>query len=251
MEREAPLLVVGLGNPGARYRDTRHNVGFLVVEELARRLGWTFRPGAGPWREASAPGGDGPFVLLEPLTYMNLSGQAVAGWARQRGWNVDAPPPSPPAPPPPSPPSAQAFAGTSQPGDAGMPASPPAPPAVPAEPAPAATPWQPSWRPLVIADDLALPLGALRLRARGSSGGQKGLASVSAELGHDDFPRLRLGIAPSGRTVAPADWPEFVLAPFAADELPAVEDLVARAADAVVSCREHGVEVAASRFNRR
>jgi len=88
MSTEAPLLVVGLGNPGASYRDTRHNVGFLVVEELARRLGWTFRQGAGPWREAAAPDGDGPFVLLEPLTYMNLSGQAVVAWARARGWPV-------------------------------------------------------------------------------------------------------------------------------------------------------------------
>jgi peptidyl-tRNA hydrolase, PTH1 family len=225
METDAPLLVVGLGNPGDRYRDTRHNVGFLVVEELARRLGWTFERGAGPWREATAPGGAGPFVLLQPLTYMNLSGQAVVAWARGRGWPV-APPP-PPAPPV-----------TADPAAAG-----------PGDPAPA--PWQPAWRPLVVCDDLALPLGALRLRARGSSGGQKGLASVIDELGHDDVPRLRLGIAPPERTIPAADWPDFVLTPFAADERPVVADLVARAADAVACCRELGVDAAASRFNRR
>ena len=236
MVPEEPLLVVGLGNPGGRYRDTRHNVGYLVVEELARRLGWTFRDGAGPWREAAAPGGDGPFVLLEPLTYMNLSGQAVAGWARRRGWSLE--PPPPPAPPAPVPVDPAAAGPAAAPRD--VPAGPPVLP-----------PWQPAWRPLVIADDLALPLGALRLRARGSSGGQKGLASVIAELGHDDFPRLRLGIAPPGEAVPPADWPDFVLTPFGADERPAVADLVSRAADAVACCREQGVEAAASRFNRR
>lgn len=235
METEMPLLVVGLGNPGDRYRDTRHNVGFLVVEELARRLGWTFEPGAGPWREATAPGGDGPFVLLQPLTYMNLSGQAVVAWARGRGWSVT--PPPPPPPPPAAPPLPSVAAGLPAPGVA--------------EAEAAAAPWQPAWRPLVVCDDLALPLGALRLRARGSSGGQKGLASVIGELGHDDFPRLRLGIAPPDLTVPAADWPDFVLTPFAADEHPLVADLVARAADAVACCREQGVEAAASRFNRR
>ncbi|MBK8166535.1 MAG: aminoacyl-tRNA hydrolase [bacterium] len=228
MDTEAPLLVVGLGNPGSRYRDTRHNVGFLVVEELARRLGWTFTDGAGPWREASASDGRGPFVLLEPLTYMNLSGQAVAAWARGRGWPV-APPPLPEAswaPEAPVAPEADVEAATP-------------------------SPWQPAWRPLVICDDLALPLGALRLRARGSSGGQKGLASVIDELGHDDFPRLRLGIAPPDLAIPAVEWPDFVLTPFAADERPFVTDLVSRAADAVDCCRELGLEAAASRFNRR
>jgi PTH1 family peptidyl-tRNA hydrolase len=232
METEAPLLVVGLGNPGDRYRDTRHNIGFFVVEELARRLGWTFAGGAGPWREAGAPGGGGPFVLLQPLTYMNLSGQAVVAWARGRGWPVAPPPPAAAPPSPPSPPAA-----TGPPG--------------PGVEEAAAAPWQPAWRPLVVCDDLALPLGTLRLRARGSSGGQKGLASVIGELGHDDFPRLRLGIAPPDLEIPAVDWPDYVLTPFSADERPFVADLVARAADAVVCCREQGVAAAASRFNRR
>jgi peptidyl-tRNA hydrolase, PTH1 family len=202
-------LVVGLGNPGPRYRDTRHNVGFLVVEALARRLGWEFRAGAGPWREAAAPDGRGPFTLLQPLTYMNLSGEAVLGWAAACGFD---------------------------------------PRPVVAEPAlPAPAPWSP----LVVCDDLALPLGALRLRARGSSGGQKGLASVIGALGHEDVPRLRLGIAPAGDPVPAADWPDFVLTPFAMDEGPAVADLVARAADAVLCWAERGVDEAASRHNRR
>jgi PTH1 family peptidyl-tRNA hydrolase len=218
-------LVVGLGNPGARYQTTRHNVGFLVVEELARRLGWTFNAGAGPWREAFATVGESPFTLLEPLTYMNLSGEAVAGWAVARGVVLDTPA-APPAP------EAAAEPTGAEPAD-----PPPPPP--------------PRWAPLVICDDLSLPLGAARLRARGSSGGQKGLASVIELLGHEDFPRLRLGIAPVGEPVPPAQWPDFVLTPFTADETAAVTNMVTWAADAVQFWHEHGVEATASRFNRR
>ena len=224
MESAIPLLVVGLGNPGPKYRDTRHNIGFLVVEELARRLGWSFAPGAGRWREAAAPGGDGALVLMQPLTYMNLSGEAVVEWGTARGMPVE---PQPTLPAPEEVPA----------GECGSEAAP-----IP-EPA--------RWRPLIVCDDLALPRGALRLRPRGSSGGQNGLASVIEHLGHDDFPRLRLGIAPVGESVPPADWADFVLTPFAPDECEAVADLVARAADAVVGCLESGPEAAASRFNRR
>lgn len=238
MDAAAPLLVVGLGNPGAKYRETRHNIGFLVVEELARRHGWAFKPGAGPWREAGAAGSDGPLVLLQPLTWMNLSGEAVAGWAAAHGWPPAAPPPRP------LPPAAAGSLPPADPTDPGAAAA-----AAAAEPVP--KPWEPPWRPLVICDDLALPLGALRLRARGSSGGQKGLASVIECLGHDDFPRLRLGIAPADRSVPPAEWPDYVLTAFASAELETVADLVARAADAVLFCREQGVDAAASRFNRR
>lgn len=227
MQVAGPMLVVGLGNPGPKYRDTRHNIGFLVVEELARRLGWSFSAGAGRWREAAAPGGDGALVLMQPLTYMNLSGDAVGAWATARGLPVG-PQPTPPAP------------GGEIPGEVPAPASPPS-----------AAPPPPAWGPLVICDDLALPLGALRLRPRGSSGGQNGLASVIERLGHDDFPRLRLGIAPAGAPVPPAEWADFVLTPFAADEREAVADLVGRAADAVMCCLELGPEAAASRFNRR
>ena len=73
-------------------------------------------------------------------------------------------------------------------------------------------------RPLVVCDDLDLPLGSVRLRPGGSSGGQNGLASMIEDLGGEEFPRLRLGIAPAGREIDPADWPDFVLADFAPEE---------------------------------
>lgn len=72
------LLIVGLGNPGSRYADTRHNVGFKVVDELADRHRKTFQPGRGPWLEASIDLAGEEVVLLKPTTYMNASGAAVA-----------------------------------------------------------------------------------------------------------------------------------------------------------------------------
>lgn len=71
------LLVAGLGNPGAAYEGTRHNVGFMVVEELARRSGARFRPGAGSWWEARIGIEGAEALLIEPTTFMNQSGTAV------------------------------------------------------------------------------------------------------------------------------------------------------------------------------
>ena len=79
MER---FLLAGLGNPGAQYQQTRHNVGFMVVDALAKRYGVSFQP----WRElgeyAKVTVGEKEVFLLKPSTYMNLSGQAVCGLAR-------------------------------------------------------------------------------------------------------------------------------------------------------------------------
>lgn len=79
------LLVAGLGNPGADYERTRHNVGFMVVEELARRAGARFRPGPGPWLECNATVGGIEARLIEPTTFMNLSGPSVAAAASTVG----------------------------------------------------------------------------------------------------------------------------------------------------------------------
>ncbi len=79
------LLVAGLGNPGAAYQGTRHNVGFLVVEELARRSGVRFRPGLGDWMEASVEIDGQAAILIAPSTYMNRSGAAVTGAANALG----------------------------------------------------------------------------------------------------------------------------------------------------------------------
>jgi PTH1 family peptidyl-tRNA hydrolase len=104
---------------------------------------------------------------------------------------------------------------------------------------------------LVVCDDLNLPLGSVRLRPRGSSGGQNGLASVIEYLGGDEFPRLRLGVAPRGGEVDPADWPDYVLADFEPEEAPSADELVSYASDALEFWLENGLEATISRFNRR
>ena len=203
-------IVVGLGNPGDRYADHRHNVGFRVLDELARRRRLDFATGDdGAWTAAAA---GASLVLVKPLTYMNRSGSALAAWARSAGVRLDG---------------------------------------APADPGPDTPEEIPARRPLVVCDDLALPLGSLRLRRRGSSGGQNGLASIIERLGGGEFPRLRLGIAPRQGEIEPAHWPDFVLEPFAVDERETAAELVQRATDAVEHWVAHGLEDTISRFNRR
>lgn len=76
-------LFVGLGNPGFEYADTRHNIGWMIIEEFAKKRGLTFTPGKGNWREISLTYAGKRIVLMEPLTYMNLSGTAVIKLMRQ------------------------------------------------------------------------------------------------------------------------------------------------------------------------
>ena len=195
MDEASVRLIVGLGNPGEEYRHNRHNLGFLVVEELARRLGFSFRQGGPSYLIARGKGQRENLVLLKPLTYMNRSGQAIAAWSRDTGLELV--------------------------------------------------------QPLVVCDDLNLHLGSVRLRPRGSSGGQNGLVSVIEHLGGEEFPRLRLGIAPLDREIDPADWPDHVLADFDPDEKAVADDMVAHAASTLEFWLDHGLEPAISRFNRR
>jgi PTH1 family peptidyl-tRNA hydrolase len=101
---------------------------------------------------------------------------------------------------------------------------------------------------LVVCDDIALPCGQLRVRASGSSGGQKGLESIIRQLGRQDFPRLRVGI---GSPPAYMDAADYVLGQFGEEERPAIEAAVDRAADAVQVWLEDGIERAMSRFNAK
>src|SRR5262249_27522988 len=133
-------LIVGLGNPGREYRESRHNIGFMVVDEMARRYGVTWEaapsqvPDAMVAKKFGAPG----VMLAKLLTYMNRSGDAVAALARYFG--------------------------------------------VPDEEL------------LVIYDDIDLPFGKLRARARGSAGTHNGMRSVVDRLGTREVARLRLGV---------------------------------------------------------
>ena len=184
-------LVVGLGNPGERYARTRHNVGWWVLEELARRH--TSAP-AGTQTTARARRiriADREVELLQPLTYMNLSGAALTEW-RERNGTED-----------------------------GL---------------------------LVVTDDVYLPLGALRVRASGSSGGHRGLESIEAAVGGPEYTRLRIGV---GAAEDSAALREHVLDEFAPEDMPALEATVRRAADCVEIWVSEGALGAMNQFNRR
>lgn len=178
-------LVAGLGNPGKEYENTRHNVGFLVADELARRGGVSFSHVA-KWNAEMAKWAS--LAILKPATFMNLSGESVGDYSRF--YKLD-------------------------PGEI-----------------------------LVVIDDAALPLGGLRLRRSGSSGGHNGLESVMVHLGTDKVPRLRVGIGSS--EISRRDH---VLGRFSADERAAINQVVARAADAIEYAQQAGFEAAMNQFN--
>jgi PTH1 family peptidyl-tRNA hydrolase len=188
----AKSLIVGLGNPGAAYASHRHNIGFRVVDALARihSLGFSRDKRA----QAQVAEGEiaGQRVLLaKPQTFMNRSGRAVGRLVR--GHDI------------------------------------------------------PLERLLVIYDDLDLPLGRLRLRPEGGTGGHKGMASISEVLGSKAFARLRVGVDRPPGNMDPADY---VLQPFDQEETAAVSLVVARAAEAVECWLADGITAAMDNYNQ-
>jgi PTH1 family peptidyl-tRNA hydrolase len=191
--------IFGLGNPGPRYAGTRHNVGFAVIDELARRAATAFESApadalVAKWRRgAGAPGLDnvgGDVVLLvKPLTFMNESGQAVGELARY--FKIEIP-------------------------DL-----------------------------LIVVDEVQLPLGKLRARARGSAGGHNGLKSIIAHLG-DEFPRLRVGV---GRGDDRRGLADHVLSRFESDEREEAGRMTSRAADAAEMFIASGIAAVMNTYN--
>ncbi|MEO8260254.1 MAG: aminoacyl-tRNA hydrolase [Acidobacteriota bacterium] len=188
--------IVGLGNPGAKYRGTRHNVGFAVVDELARRWGIDFESAPAEaliakWRPAAAE----PVLLAKPLTFMNLSGQAAGALARYFKIEV-----------------------------ADL---------------------------LIVLDEVHLPLGRLRARARGSAGGHNGLKSIIAHLG-PDVSRLRVGV---GRGAAGPDGSvrydlsDHVLSRFESDEQKEAGRMIVRAAEAAETFIASGIAAVMNAYN--
>ncbi|MFG0331467.1 MAG: aminoacyl-tRNA hydrolase [Phycisphaerales bacterium] len=185
-------LIVGLGNPGREYAETRHNIGFMVIDRVAERLGV-----AGPARSqfhgacVDARHEGEKVTLLKPLTYMNRSGLSVSEAARFYKIEVE---------------------------DL-----------------------------LVIVDDVALPLGTVRLRAGGSAGGHNGLTDIERALGGDQYPRLRVGIDPPGRV----PQRDYVLGRFSPEQQSQLGDAVAQASDAALVWVTDGLTEAMNQFNRR
>ena len=185
-------LVVGLGNPGERYARTRHNLAWAVLDELAARHAAADAPGHATFHARRIALAEHAVELLQPLTFMNLSGAALAAWRARHEL---------------------------EPG--GL---------------------------LVVADDVYLPFGTLRLRARGSSGGHRGLEGIEAELGSRNYARLRIGV---GAAESSAALREHVLERFEAQEEAAVDEVLERAADAAEVWVRDGTAAAMNQFNRR
>jgi PTH1 family peptidyl-tRNA hydrolase len=191
-------LIVGLGNPGEKYRRTRHNAGFMVIDEMAQRLKADVREGDpervpekidDAWAIKTEIAGE-RVVLLKPQSFMNRSGPVVESALRHFNVEPD--------------------------------------------------------RLVVVSDDVALPLGTLRIRARGSHGGQNGLRSIIDSIGSEEFARLRFGIGSAEPVI---DLAGFVLSDFPQGEVLRVQDMVSRAADALFALVEHGVEHAMNTYN--
>jgi len=186
-------VVVGLGNPGAQYEGTRHNVGFEVLGLIAARGGvafkrsWRFRA-----RSCTIQVSDQDLLLVQPQSYMNRSGITVSALRRRRGL---------------------------EPGQI-----------------------------LVIVDDVDLPVGRIRIRAKGGAGGHNGLKSIIGALGSDAFPRIRVGV---GGRESGENLVGHVLGSFAPGERRILDDAVALAADAATVIVEQGVSTAMNEFNQK
>ncbi|HKP47067.1 MAG TPA: aminoacyl-tRNA hydrolase [Pyrinomonadaceae bacterium] len=185
-------LIVGLGNPGAEYESTRHNLGFMLIDKLAAEAGAEVKR-----RECQALVGradiEGQIVkLVKPLTFMNLSGASVGCLVRKHKLE------------------------------------------------------QPGEKLIVISDDLALPFGRIRIRARGSAGGHNGLKSIIEALGTDEFTRLRIGIQPEHPL---NDSKKFVLSVFPKTLKSELNNILKKSADAVHAILRDGVLKAMSSYN--
>lgn len=190
---QVPRLIIGLGNPGDAYRDTRHNIGFMVIDELAHRLGLSFTKEK-RWDCLLAKFSGG--WLMKPLTFMNGSGEAISAVSHFYKVPVD--------------------------------------------------------QSLVVFDDVDLPLGRLRMRLAGSAAGHNGLKSIISHLGTDAFPRLKVGIAAADGSRPTGDrMVGHVLGKFRAEEKPAVDAAIKRAADAVAESLKSGLAAAMNLFNRK
>jgi PTH1 family peptidyl-tRNA hydrolase len=183
-------LIVGLGNPGAEYAKTRHNLGFMVIDVLASRLQTQVKRD-----ECRSLIGRGEFdnqviELAKPQTYMNVSGEAVSCLISKDSREVK--------------------------------------------------------KLVVISDDLALPFGSIRIRTKGSHGGQNGLRSIIDCLKTQEFTRLRIGIQPEHPI---GDAKRFVLDNFSKGDAAELEKTLETAADAVEAIIRDGVDSAMARFN--
>lgn len=184
-------LIAGLGNIGPEYSETRHNIGFMVLDALAKKYSIAFESKRYADRSEFRFKGR-TFILIKPTTYMNLSGKAIAYWLKKE--NI------------------------------------------------------PDENLLVIVDDIALPLGALRLRKKGGAGGHNGLQDIIDHLGTENFARLRIG---AGSSFPVGHMVRYVLGEWTDEEKKILEIKIEKAINAVKDFGTMGIDLAMNTCNKK
>lgn len=184
-------LIAGLGNIGSEYSNTRHNIGFMVLDALVKASNISFKDTRyGFTSELKHKGRT--FILLKPSTYMNLSGKAVSYWLQKEKIPIE--------------------------------------------------------NLLVVVDDIALPLGSLRLRAGGSDGGHNGLKSIDGILETQNYSRLRFGIGgnfPKGYQV------DYVLGEWSDEEKKVLPERIQKTREIIFSFGTIGIERTMNFYNKK
>jgi peptidyl-tRNA hydrolase, PTH1 family len=184
-------LIVGLGNPGEKYEETRHNIGFKVLDLFARQLDGKFSTNKHA-EVAEVKFKGRTLILVKPTTFMNLSGKAVNYWMQSENIPVE--------------------------------------------------------NTLVITDDIALPFGKLRMKARGSDGGHNGLKDIQVILKTPEYPRLRFGV---GNDFHPGRQADYVLGEWDKPELLALQERLEVCAEFIKSFTTIGIAMTMTNWNNK
>lgn len=184
-------LIVGLGNPGKEYANTKHNCGFRAIDLIAQQLNCKIDKSKFQGLYGTTVYNGQKVYLLKPLTYMNLSGKSVLQLSAY--FNI------------------------------------------------------PPQRIIVLFDDISLEPGRIRIRAEGSAGGHNGIKSLIAELGSQDFPRIKIGVG--GKPHQDANLADWVLSGFTPQEEKALQVSLKNAAESALCIITHGTYEAANRYN--
>ncbi len=184
-------LIVGLGNIGSEYVNTRHNIGFQVLDALAKEKEISFSDARRAFKAELKHRGR-TLILIKPTTYMNLSGKAVNYWMQKEK--------------------------------------------IPLE------------NLLIITDDLALPFGKIRIRAKGSDAGHNGLKSINEMLGTNAYARLRFGI---GNDFLQGQQIDYVLGKWTDEEKNTLPERIQKSIDAILDFPVIGIQQVMNRHNNK
>ncbi|HNQ68680.1 MAG TPA: aminoacyl-tRNA hydrolase [Bacteroidales bacterium] len=184
-------LIVGLGNPGEDYKNSRHNVGYTVLDSLAKKFGTAFSDKRYAYvTEVKVRGKI--LILVKPTTYMNLSGNAVNYYLRKEKMPLE--------------------------------------------------------NMMIVVDDLALPLGTIRIKTKGGSGGHNGLQHIEDTLASNDYIRMRVGI---GSEYNRGHQVDYVLGDWKTEEMKNLSDKIELAVDAILSFPHIGIERTMNLYNNK